>query len=69
MTRVDKEQLIPHTYVIRVDSKGRVGLGESAWHSSMYDDKGYRCARSWVEPIREHMEQISIMAGDWDWIL
>lgn len=62
---------MPNTFVIRGDRKGKVGLGESTcmeYFSALFRMcKDSSVPESWIEPLREHQEQLSTMALDWDW--
>ena len=66
-----RKKLIPHTYIIRGNRKGKVGPGESTWDE--YYNAIYRMIknpvvpRAWVDPMREHLEQVTIMVENWDW--
>ena len=66
-----KRSLLPHTYAIRGNQQGKVGLGESAWHEHiaalfrMSTNKAVPAA--WTEHLLDHVNQLAIMAGDWDW--
>ena len=49
----------------------KVGLGESAWHEHIAAlfrmSKHKQVPASWTDHLLDHVNQLAIMAGDWDW--